>query len=157
VDLAVAADRRWGVSGAESKLLEDLVAQGSALQDGEEVAVLAVREEGAVAVDNERVDAPFESERMVAHAGHGVVRVARATERVRVLEAPFGVQVVVELGDEVRLGIGGVGGRTVGRAERRVIAVRADAAVVVVLDVDRVRAAVAVDAWRRIPSEAIRV
>src|SRR4029079_11925992 len=77
VDLAVVADRRRRVRRAEGELLEDLLLQRAALVQREEPAVLAVRVDDAVGVDDERVDAPLEAERMVADAGDVVVRVTR--------------------------------------------------------------------------------
>src|SRR6266581_3903649 len=93
VDLAVAADRRRRVGRTEGQLLEDVVTQRSGRQDGVEISILAVRVNRAVAVGDEGVDAPLESHRVVAHAGHVAVRIARAAQMVGVLKAPLDTHV----------------------------------------------------------------
>lgn len=170
VDPAVAADRRRGVGGAEGELLEDLLLQRAALVDGEKVAVFAVRIDDAVAVDDEGVDAPLEAERVIADAGDVAEGVAGAAQGIGVLIAPLDVEVVIELRDEVLLGVTGIRGVAVGRADRVVVAIGADAAVVVVFGDDGVRGValiivvslrvvviiVLVDARGDVPAEFVR-
>src|SRR5712691_2273222 len=92
---------------------------------------------------------------MIGDARDRSIRIARAALRIRVFETPLDDQVRAELGDEKLLRAGRVGARPIQGAERRVIvAVGAEAAVVVVLDDNRVRPVVLEDRGRRIPTEA---
>src|SRR5947209_10419586 len=77
-DLAVAADRRRGVGGAQGELLEEVVADGASLEDGICVAVLAVDEDSAVTGDRHHVDAELEAVRVIADAAHVPAGVAGA-------------------------------------------------------------------------------
>src|ERR1051326_121974 len=123
IDAAGVVDRRRRVRGAESELLEEALLQRAALVDRVEIAVFAVRVDHAVRVDDEGIHAPLESFRVIAHARHVAVRVARAAQRVRVLEAPLDAEVRIELRDEVRLRIIGAGAEEMsacGRVDRSV-------------------------------------
>src|SRR5712664_221663 len=131
VDLPVRADGERRVRRADRELGEDGIHQLPVAVDLVEVAVLAVREHGAVDVDGGRVHAPFEAEGMVRRAGECSVRVALATERVRVLEAPVDLEVRRQRGDEVLLGIARIVRVAVGRADGVVVAIRARGAVMV--------------------------
>src|SRR5262249_3948684 len=57
-DAAVFVDGGRGVGGADRKLEKEVVAQRAVRAEGVEVAVLAVGEDVAVAVDRHAVDAP---------------------------------------------------------------------------------------------------
>jgi hypothetical protein len=70
---------------------------------------------------------------VVGGAGDGSVRIPGAALRVGVLEAPLDRQVRAELGDEELLRARRIGRRAVRGTDRRVVAVGAETAIVVVL------------------------
>src|SRR5215831_7358685 len=158
IDLPVWADRKRRVRRAESLIEEDVRPQRPTLIDRVQIAVFAVGIHDAVDVDHWSIDAPLEpdvrplSAGGVWNAGERVVRVSRAALVVRVLELPLDVQAGIELGDEERTVLPR-------RTDRVDVAVRPElrtAAVLVVLDDDRVRRAMLVDGRRGIPAEGIR-
>src|SRR5258708_4242690 len=104
VEPSVRANRDGCVARADGELEEDLLLNNSALSDGVEVAVFAVRVDRSTYIDRRRVHAPLETVRLVIDACHLPVRSAAAGLRVRVLELPLLLQIRVELRDEVGLG-----------------------------------------------------
>src|SRR5947208_740781 len=116
VDPPVRADGQRRVRGADRELGEYGVHQVPVPVDLVQVAVLAVREDGAVAVDRRRVHAPLEPVGMVRNARERAVAIAAAAERVRVLPAPVDLEVRGQRAHEVLLGIRRMGGVPVGRA-----------------------------------------
>ena len=152
--LSVGPDGQRCVRRAERKLQELFLLERAALIDGEDVAVLAVGVNHPVTIYAEGVDAPLEAVRVIINARHRPIRLPRATERVRVLEFPLDVHVVVELRDEVSLRVVWCDGCAVGRAKLFDVAVR-PGCVVVVFDDNRVGSAVRVDRGRYVPSEGV--
>src|SRR5262249_26978453 len=88
VDQAIAAHRHRRVGGPQSKLLEDVVAFSAVVENGVEVAVLAVGVGRASAIGGEGVGAPLETARMIVDAGQRPIRVPLAAQRVIALELP---------------------------------------------------------------------
>src|SRR6266852_822602 len=137
VDPPIGPDRQRRVRRAEGELREHGVDELAVAVDLVQVSVLAVREGGAVPVDGRGVHALLEVVGMVGNARERAVRAGRAAQRVRVLEAPVDLEVRRQRADEKLLGICRVRRIPVGRADRRVVAVGADVAVVVLLGDDR--------------------
>src|SRR2546422_5405698 len=92
--------------------------------------------------------------RMIVDARHGTVGRSRAAQRVRVLEAPLDAQVGPKLRDEELLRALRIRGVAILGTDHRIVAVRPEPAVVIVLDDDGVRAVVLVDARCRVPPES---
>src|SRR5204863_1374943 len=121
------------------------------------VAVFTIRIDDAIGIDRSSVDTPFEGVGMIRDARYRPVWIASAALGVRVLELPFDSQSWAELGDEILLWTRRIRGGPIRRTERRDVTVRAEAAVVVVLDHDGVSAAVGVDRDRAIPAKSVRL
>src|SRR6202171_6368764 len=92
---------------------------------------------------------------MIRDAGDGAVRLPRAALCIGALEPPLHVQVVVKLGDVQGGGIRRVGRGALHRAIGFIVAVRADSAVVVVLDHHGVIGAGPDDSRRLVPAEQV--
>src|SRR3989442_15399754 len=157
IELSVSANRRGRVSCADGQLLEDLLLQGPVGIDGKKIAILAVGIGDAVFVNRGCVDAPFKAVWVITYAGNAIVRVARATQCVGVLEHPLDAQARTERSDEVSLRISWVRGRTVRRAYIWIVTIRSDTAIVVVLSDDRVGAAMSPNGRSIVPPEDIGI
>ena len=116
--------------------MKDLLLQRAALVNRKQVSVFTVRINNAVGVNRRAVDTPFESVGMIRDAGDRPVGVSCAAQGVCVLELPLDPQSWAELSDEVFLGTGRVCGGPVRRTERIDVTIRAEPAVVIVLDYD---------------------
>src|SRR5207237_8923609 len=92
IELPISADRCGRVCRANRQLLEDLLLQRAIGIDGKEIAILAVGVGDAIFVNRGCVDTPLEAVRMITYARNTAVRIARATQGVRVLKHPFNGQ-----------------------------------------------------------------
>src|SRR5438034_6245960 len=137
-------------------MLEDLLLECAALVDGEEITILAVSIDDAVSINSRRIDAPFERVGMVRNACYRPVWIASAALRVGVLELPLDREVRTKLRYEKFLRTRRVRGGPICRTERRDVAVRPKAAVVVVLDDDGVGGVVRIDRNRAVPAKVVR-
>src|SRR6184192_354959 len=138
VHAAVPTDGNRRVAGPEGELQEDLLPDRAPLRDRVEEAILAVDVDGAVRVDGGRVYAPLEALGLRRDAADAAVGSTAAGDGRRVPRLPLQAERRRELRDEV--------------LRYRVD----DAAVVVLLDHGRPRAAVLVDRRRDVPPERIR-
>ena len=93
--LTVGPDGERCVSSAQRKLQKLFLLECAALVDGEDVAVLTVRVDHPVTIYAESIDAPLEAIWVIINSRHRPIRLSGATERVRVLEFPLDVHVVV--------------------------------------------------------------
>src|SRR2546428_12799374 len=91
---------------------------------------------------------------MIVDTRHGTIGGPRAAQRVRIFKAPFDAQVGPKLRDEVLLRAARIRAVAIHGTDRRIVAVRAEPIVVIVLDDDGVRAVVLVDSRRRVPPES---
>ncbi len=139
-----------------SQLLQKFRIQRAALIDDVEVAVFTVRVDQAILVNHRSVDAPLEAVRVVRYATDGTVRVARTAQRVGVLELPLHGQIGAELRDEEFLRARWIRGRAIFGTDRGVITIRAETAVVVVLDHHRVGPIMLKDRHGAVPAEVVR-
>src|SRR5262249_46480146 len=100
VNLAVGAERGWGIGRFERQLLEEPLVQGAPLIEHVEVAVFTIRVYQSVLVDDIGIDAPLETMRMIGNASEAAIGIARATLRIGVFELPLHGEVRAELRHE---------------------------------------------------------
>src|SRR5882672_1554725 len=96
VNSSIAIERSGRVRRAYGQLLEDVLHQDAALANCVEVTVFTVGIDHAVPVHRSGIHAPFKTVGMVGDAADRPVRIAGATLRVGVLEAPLEVQAGTE-------------------------------------------------------------
>src|SRR5215472_17545651 len=123
IELSIRSQGSGCVSRSQSFLLKDLLFQSPALIDRIHVAVFAVRVDYSILINDRGIDAPLESMRVVRNTCDCSVRIASAAKGVGALEAPFDVQVMIQLADEEGFWACGIGSRPVGRANCIVIAI----------------------------------
>src|SRR5437773_1622082 len=157
IELPISADRCRRVCRANRQLLKDLLLQRAIGIDSKEIAILAVSVGNAIVVNRWCVDTPFKAVRVITYASNAVVRVARATQRVGVLEHPLDAQARTERSDEVSLRISRVRGRTVRRAYIWIVTIRSDAAIVIVLGDDRVGIAMSPNGRGIVPPKVVGI
>lgn len=127
---------------------------GVPLRNLVEIAILTVGVNGAVLINGWRVDTPLEAVGMVRRASEGPTCTAHAALRLDAVELPFGHEVRVELCDVERPCWNAcMGANDIAHAPCWVAVKARFLVVVVVLDDNRVCAAVLPDSRRGIPTE----
>ena len=103
IDPAAEIDGHGCIGRTGCQVLEYILDQCSALSNGVEIAIFAVRVDHAIQVHYRRIHAPLKAVRMggVALATDCSIGVSRTALRAGVLESPLDVEVGIKLGHKV--------------------------------------------------------